>query len=72
MSAEIVNLRMARKRKARSDREAETENNRRKHGRTKEEKQAADRERSGLKRKVDGHRLSDGSQSEDLPKAPGD
>lgn len=58
MSADIVNLRQARKQKARKDREATAEDNRRKFGRTKAEKQAVEREKSGLKQHVDGHRLT--------------
>lgn len=58
MSAEIVNLRQARKRKARSDREARAEDNRVKFGRTKAEKQASKQERAVLEKTVDGHRLS--------------
>jgi hypothetical protein len=58
MSAEIVNLRQARKRKARSDREARAADNRMKFGRTKTEKQASTHERTVLEKTVDGHRLS--------------
>jgi len=58
MNAEIVNLRQARKRKAREDREARAEDNRLKFGRTKAEKQASKHERAVLEKAVDGHRLS--------------
>jgi hypothetical protein len=56
MPAEIVNLRRARKQKARSEKEASAAANRRRFGRTKEEKatEAADRNRAT--RLVDGHR----------------
>ena len=56
MAAEIVNLRSARKTKARAGKEAEAEANRRRFGRTKEEKaeDTADQERAG--RHIDGHR----------------
>lgn len=58
MSAEIVNLRQARKRKQRETRDKEAEDNRRKFGRTKAERDAARRRRDELEKKVDGHRLS--------------
>ena len=58
MSADIVNLRQARKQKARNERETVAEDNRRKFGRTKAEKQAIEREKSGLQRHVDGHKLT--------------
>lgn len=70
MNAEIVNLRQARKRKARSEREAQAEDNRVKFGRTKAEKLAARHERTVLEKTVDGHRLS-GSEDE-TPNAPAD
>lgn len=56
MSAEIVNLRRARKDKLRADREKEAAENRRRFGRTKAEKaaEAAERDRAG--RAIDGHR----------------
>ena len=46
MSAEIVNLRQVRKQKKRTDREKQAEDNRRKFGRTKAEREAARRRRS--------------------------
>ncbi|WP_420333242.1 DUF4169 family protein [Roseibium sp.] len=58
MSAEIVNLRQARKRKQRADSEKQAEDNRRKFGRTKAEREAARRRRDELEKKVEGHRLS--------------
>ena len=64
MSADIVNLRQARKRKARSEREAQADDNRLKFGRTKAEKLASKRERAVLEKTVDGHRLG---ASEDEP-----
>jgi hypothetical protein len=56
VSADILNLRRARKAKARAEKDAEAEENRRRFGRTKEEKakDTADRERAG--RHIDGHR----------------
>ena len=55
--AEIINLRRARKQRARAEREAEAETNRARHGRTKAEKQhdATDQERH--ERSLDGHRI---------------
>ncbi|WP_421984088.1 DUF4169 family protein [Roseibium sp.] len=61
MSAEIVNLRQARKRKQRETRDKEAKDNRRKFGRTKAERDAARRRRDELEKKVDGHRLSPSS-----------
>lgn len=58
MSAEIVNLRQARKQKKRTDREKQAEDNRRKFGRTKAEREAARRRREDLEKQVDSHRLS--------------
>lgn len=58
MSAEIVNLRQARKRKQRADSEKQAEDNRRNFGRTKAEREAARRRRDELEKKVEGHRLS--------------
>jgi hypothetical protein len=55
--AEIVNLRLARKRKARAEHDAAAIENRALHGRTKAEKQVekVDRERQAAA--LDGHRL---------------
>jgi len=57
MSAEIVNLRQARKRKQHADSEKQAEDNRRKYGRTKAERETARKRRDELEKKVDGHRL---------------
>lgn len=65
MSAEIVNLRQARKRKQRADSEKLAEDNRRKFGRTKAEREAARRRRDELEKKVDSHRLSPSGDDED-------
>jgi hypothetical protein len=56
MSADIINLRRARKAKARAGREDAAASNRRLFGRTKSEKQqdAAERERAA--RTIEGHR----------------
>mgnify|MGYP000038292680 CR=1 FL=1 len=58
MSAEIVNLRMARKQKKRRDNDKAAEDNRRKFGRSKAEREAARRRREDLEAHVDGHCLT--------------
>lgn len=65
MSAEIVNLRQVRKQKKRTDREKQAEDNRRKFGRTKAEREAARRRREDLEKQVDSHRLSSSDASAD-------
>ena len=55
--ADIVNLKLAKKRKAREEREAEAATNRAKFGRTKDEKQRGKAETEAARRKLDGHRL---------------
>lgn len=57
MSAEIVNLRQARKQKQRLEKEKTAENNRQKFGRTKAERDAARQRRKSLEKQVDGHLL---------------
>lgn len=54
--AEIVNLRMARKRKARDEREREADRNRIVHGRSKAERQRLEAEQGRAERFVEGHR----------------
>jgi hypothetical protein len=56
MTAEIVNLRRARKGKARSEREKKAADNRLAFGRTKDEKARARTERERADKKIDGHR----------------
>ncbi|MES0811194.1 DUF4169 family protein [Roseibium sp. SCPC15] len=56
MSAEIINLRQVRKQKKRQDKDKAAEDNRRKFGRTKAEREAARRRRDELESHVDGHR----------------
>ena len=55
--AEIVNLRRARKDKARHQREAEAAANRRRFGRTRAEKATDDDARERTRRTLDGNRL---------------
>jgi predicted nucleic acid-binding protein len=57
--AEIVNLRRARKQRARSEAEAQAEQNRLIHGRSKSEKRATEAERLKAAQQLDGHRLPD-------------
>lgn len=57
MSAEIINLRMARKQKNRQDKDKAAEDNRRKFGRSKAERDAARQRRENLVTKIEGLRL---------------
>ena len=57
MSAEIINLRMVRKQKNRQDKDKAAEDNRRKFGRSKAERDAARQRRENLETKIEGHRL---------------
>ncbi|MCV0429063.1 MAG: DUF4169 family protein [Roseibium sp.] len=59
MSAEIINLRQMRKQKNRLDKEKVADDNRRKFGRTKTEREAARRRRDELQSHVEGHRLDE-------------
>lgn len=54
--AEIINLRMARKHKARADKEAQAQQNRITFGRTKAEKQQTSAEKALADKRIDGHR----------------
>ncbi|KZM48502.1 DUF4169 family protein [Labrenzia sp. OB1] len=65
MSAEIINLRMVRKQKQRQDKDKAAEDNRRKFGRSKSEREAARRRRDDLEKQVDSHLL-------DTPPTPDD
>jgi hypothetical protein len=56
MSAEIINLRRARKTKARSEREKQAADNRIAFGRTKAEKTLTEAERRRAERSIEGHR----------------
>jgi Domain of unknown function (DUF4169) len=57
--AEIINLRKARKAKARADKEAEAAENRAKFGQPKEERSQAEASKDLLDRKLDSHRRED-------------
>lgn len=58
---EIVNLRRARKTKARAEAEAGAQVNRLAHGRTKAEKNLTKAEKEAADRKLDGHKRNDDS-----------
>ncbi|GGN40023.1 hypothetical protein GCM10011349_00590 [Novosphingobium indicum] len=57
--ADIVNLRMARKAKARDADKAQAQANRALHGRTREERKASDAEIARIARNVDGAKRED-------------
>ena len=61
--ADVVNLRLARKRKAREELERHADENRAKYGRTSAERRRETAEESRLKRHLDGHRREDGSEA---------
>lgn len=56
MTAEIINLRRARRAKARAEREREAAQNRAVHGRRRSERIKAKAERETETRRLDGHR----------------
>ena len=58
--AEIINLRKARKKKARAEKEAEAAENRAKFGQPKEERSQSETAKDLLDRKLDAHRRDDG------------
>jgi hypothetical protein len=57
--AEIINLRKARKAKARAEKEAEAAENRAKFGQAKEERSQSEAAKELLDRKLDAHRRDD-------------
>ncbi len=57
MTAEIVNLRRARKQRARRDAETQAQQNRISFGRTKAERELTEAERDKAARTLEGHRL---------------
>jgi hypothetical protein len=57
--AEIINLRQARKQKARAEKEARAEQNRITFGRTKAEKELTKAERELAQRRLDSHKRDD-------------
>ncbi len=56
MPADLVNLRRARKAKARTERDKQAIENRVAHGRSKAERAGTDSERENAVQKLDGHR----------------
>jgi hypothetical protein len=62
MTGEIVNLRKIRKAKARAAEEAKAEQNRRRFGRSKAERETEDMGRERDARLLDGHRLVKGRE----------
>ncbi|HAT86490.1 DUF4169 family protein [Cohaesibacter gelatinilyticus] len=62
--AEIINLRQARKAKIRTEKDVKATENRRLHGRSKQEKQQSRNEASRLKQHLDGHRLNSANSDE--------
>lgn len=60
--AEVINLRLARKARARREAEVQAAANRALHGRTKAEKSAEKAERAKAERHVEGHRLDSADQ----------
>lgn len=61
--SDVINLRQARKAKARIEKEKKADANRAFHGMTKAEKAKHREEKRKLSRHIDGHKLSDGDQS---------
>lgn len=57
--AEIINLRQARKQKARAEKEARADQNRIAFGRTKAEKELTKAERTIAQRRLDAHKRDD-------------
>jgi hypothetical protein len=66
--ADIINLRQARKTRARADKERAAAANRAKFGRTKAEREASLKEEARLDRKVEGSRLEPLEDKEREPK----
>ena len=62
--AEIINLRRARKAKARADKETEAAENRAKFGRPKEERSQSEAAKDLLDKKLDAHRREDDGDAE--------
>lgn len=65
MTGEIVNLRKARKARARSEAEARAAENRVLFGRTKAERKALETEQDRARRTIDGHRIETSRRSDE-------
>ena len=59
MSAEIINLRRARKAKARADAQTSAAQNRAKHGVSKAERETTKRKKSQERSRLEAHRIGD-------------
>jgi len=59
MTAQIINLKSIRKRKARAEREAAADANRLKHGRSKQDRERQEAQRRLDDRHLDGHERDD-------------
>ena len=68
--AEIINLRAARKAKARAEKETEADENRARFGRPRQEQMSTEATRDMQDRKLDAHRR-DGSGEDDPPEGGG-
>jgi len=62
MTGKVVNLRQARKRRARAEKERKAEQNRIRFGRTKAERNLSEALREKHARHVDGHRREEGEE----------
>jgi hypothetical protein len=62
---DVVNLRGARKLKARAEAEATAQANRIAHGRTKAEKKRTKADQEAAERKLDGHKRDDDTDDDD-------
>jgi hypothetical protein len=58
--AKVVNLKNARKRRQRAEKEKEADANRAKHGTSKEERDAEEARKGARDRLLDSHKLDDG------------
>lgn len=60
MTGKVINLRQARKAKARDEKRATAETNAAQHGQTKAERTAIQNEKSRARHLLDGHEMTDG------------
>ncbi|MGB0412565.1 MAG: DUF4169 family protein [Pikeienuella sp.] len=61
MTGKVINLRQARKSKAREDKRAAADSNAARHGQTKAERDALKNEKSRAQRLLDGHEVENDS-----------
>lgn len=69
--AEIINLRAARKAKARADKEAQADENRARFGRPRQEQMSTEATREMQDRKLDAHRVEASGEDDDPPESDG-